>query len=398
MQDITLKPAFDQMNDYIANYTVGSVDTAQRIRALNRAIEDIHRALGLTSDETIFPFQYLQNSIYTSLPIDYDEPIALVYQNPKYNLPGHGWTWQLYTYLLKNSGVSTRTNQKFFGSTNINGSKQLIQSGSNIKQASIINPFNTINLVSTTGDATNLAVDNNVWINTGGSLSFTIDPTKGFGYAGIKVSGFGIMNVQEALLNNGVYGVYSYLKSSAISKIELIMTSASGSYTFSATTQSSALPFAINTWNQTNHPWTLVSISGSPDSQNITSYEFRYTEGVGFGAVAIPYFRIDDFFLQFPDDMNLIYYSQYKGTDSTGATKKIMLDSLDDKPTFMQFFPDFLNMVALRAAYILLPQLSGDKEFIAMYRRDYIEQMKELGKIYPRKRCVNLGQTQLRRP
>lgn len=398
MNDTSLKPAFDQMNDYCTNYTTGNVDVSQRIRALNRAIEDIHRALGLTSDETIFPFQYLQNSIYTGLPIDYDEPIALVYQKPEYNLPGQGWTWQLYTYLLKNSGISNRTYQKFFSSTNINSSKQLIQSGLNIKQASIVNPFNSTNLVSATGDTTNLAVDNNIFINTGGSLSFTIDPTKGFGYAGIKVSGFGMMDVSQALQNNGVYGVYSYLKSINISEIDLIMTSATGSYTFSATTQASTLPFTLNAWNQTNYPWTLSLITGSPDSHNITSYEFRYKEGVGFGGVAIPYFRIDDFFLQFPDDMNLIYYSQYKGTDATGAIKKIMLDSLDDKPTFMQFFPDFLNMVALRAAYILLPQLSGDKDFIAMYRRDYLEQMRELGKIYPRKRCVNLGQTQLRRP
>lgn len=386
------------MNDYCANYTTGNVDIAQRIRALNRAIEDIHRALGLTSDETIFSFQYLQNSRYTNLPVDFDEPIALVYQNIKYNLPGQGWTWQPYTYLLKNSGTANRTYQKFFGSTNINGSKQLIQSGVNIHQGSILNAFNTINLVSTTGDATTLAVDNNVFINTGGSLSFTIDPTKGFGYAGIKVSGFGLMNAQQALQNNGVYGVYSYLPSTNISLIELIMTSANGSYVFYANTQNTTLPFEIDAWNQTDYPWKLASINGSPNSQEITSYEFRYIEGAGFGAVAIPYFRIDDFFLQFPDEMDLIYYSQYKGTDSTGVTKKIMLTDLTDKPSFMQFFPDFLNMVALRAAYILIPQLSGDKDFITMYRRDYLEQMKELGKVNPRKRCVNLGQTLLRRP
>jgi hypothetical protein len=396
--DKTLTPAFNMMNDYVQNYTTGNVDVAQRIRALNRAIEDIHRTLGLTCDETIFSFQYLQNSKYTNLPTDYDEPITLVYQDDKYNIPGQGWTWQPYTYLLKNSGFSHRTFQKFFGSTNINGSKQLIQSGVNIHQGSIINAFNNTNLVSTTGDATTLVVDNNVFINVGGSLSFTIDPTKGHGYAGIKVSGFGIMNVQQALQNNGVYGVYSYLPTTNISLIELILTSANGSYTFFATTQNDTLPFEIDEWNQTNYPWKLASITGSPDSTEITSYEVRYIEGAGFGAVAIPYFRIDDFFLQFPDEMDLIYYSQYKGTDSTGVTPKIFLDSLSDIPNFMLFFPDFLNMVALRAAYILGPQLSMDYTYRGTLKSDYFDQLKDYGKIYPRKKCINLGQTLLRRP
>ena len=96
--------------------------------------------------------------------------------------------------------------------------------------------------------------------------------------------------------------------------------------------------------------------------------------------------------------MNLVYYSQYKGTDSTGSVQKIILDSLTDLPNFMQFFPDFINMVALRAAYILMPQLSADKDFMDMYRRDYIENLKDLGKIYPRKRAVTLKSSVIYRP
>jgi hypothetical protein len=64
----------------------------------------------------------------------------------------------------------------------------------------------------------------------------------------------------------------------------------------------------------------------------------------------------------------------------------------------MQGYPDFINMVALRAAYILLPQLSGDKDFMEMYKKDYQEQISDWGKIYPRKKIVNLGGTVLRRP
>lgn len=400
------------MNDYISNYTTGNVDVNQRLRAINVSIAECHRKLGLTCDETIFNFLYSQDNMFTNLPTDFDEPIVLYYQNQNYNLGGQaGWKWNQYTTLLQNSSASSgigyglgypRSNygQKLYSSTNINGGKQLMQLGNNIIQGGIINPFNALNLISGTGDATTLAVDNNVWINTGGSISFTIDPTLGHGYAGILTSGFGIMSVQQTLQNNGIYKVYSYLQSTEISSIELILTSSTGNYyTFSATTQDDSTPFTLQSWFKTQYLWNLVSITGSPNSQQITSYEIRYIENQpAFGDVAIPYFRIDDFYLTYPDSMNLVYYSQYKGTDSTGMTKKIILTELTDLPTFMQFFPDFINMIALRAAVILMPQISGDKDFMKMYGDQYLDVMADLGKVYPRKRVVTLASTVIYRP
>ncbi len=409
--DRTLFPAFQMMNDYVSNYTDGNVDTGNRMRALNRAIEDLHRVLGLTCDETIFNFLYTQDNMFTNLPVDFDEPILLYYQNQNNNIGGQaGWQWNKYTRILQASGLGGNSGfglgyprnaygQKMFSSTNINGKKQLIQIGSNVIQGGLVNPFNTLNLISGTGDAIDLAVDNNVWINVGGSISFTIDPNLGNGYAGIKTSGFGLMSVQQALQNNGIYKVWSYLQSLDISEIELILESSPGNfYTFSATLQDNSTPFTLQTWFKTQFLWNLVGITGSPNSQQITSYEFRYVEGPGFGSTAIPFFRIDDFYLVYPDSMNLVYYSQYKGTDATGTVQKIILDDLSDLPNFMQFYPDFVNMVALRAAYILCPQMAFDKDFMAQYRNDYIEQIKDWGRVYPRKRIVNAGQTMIRRP
>lgn len=408
--DTSLQPVFDQTNDYISNYTNGNIDLNQRLRAINRAIEEVHRKLGLTCDEVIFTFPYIQDNMYTDLPSDYDEPIILTYQNKNYNIGGQaGWNWRQYTQILQNTGVGGQGgwgnnyalntySQKWFSSTNINGLKQLMQVGANVIQGGIINPYNTSNLTTATGDATNLAVDNNIWINTGGSLSFTIDPTLGFGYAGILTTGFGIMTVEQAIQNSGVYKVYSYLQSLDISEIQLILTSATGTFTFSADTQDDSTAFTLQEWFKTQFQWGDVQISGSPNSQEITSYEFRYVEGPGFGSTPIDYFRIDDFYLVYPDIMELVYYTQIKGTNAAGTVQKIILDELTDKPTFMQFFPDFINMIALRAARILMPQLSADKEFMEMYRQDYVNEMKSLGKIYPRKRIVNLSQTFLRRP
>lgn len=408
--DISLVPTFNLMNDYCSNYTTGNIDVNQRLRALNVSIAEAHRNLGLTCDETIFNFLYTQDNMFTDLPVDYDEPILLYYVNNNFNLGGQsGWQWNQYTRLLQNSGAGgnggwgfgfpLRTwGQKWYSSTNINGKKQLIQLGANVIQGGIINPYNTLNLTTGTGDATNLAVDNNFFVNGGGSISFTIDPTLGFGYAGILTTGFGFMTVQQALQQSGIYKVWSYLQTLAISNIQLILTSPTGSFTFNATTQDNSTPFSLQTFFKTQYQWSQVIITGTPNDQEITSYEFRYYEGVGFGIVPIPFFRINDFYLVYPDNMNLVFYSQYKGTDATGLVKKIYLDSISDKPTFMQFFPDFQNMIALRAAYILMPQLSGDKDFMAMYKNDYQEVMKDLGRIYPRKRSVNLGVTFLRRP
>lgn len=403
------------VNDYITNYSVGNIDTTNRFRAINRAMEEVHRRLGLTCDETIFNFLYSQDNMFTNLPVDYDEPILLYYVNQNYNQGGQsGWKWNKYTTILQNSGIGGNGGwglgypqgiygQKMFSSTNMNGLKQLIQLGSNVIQGNMINPFNSLNLLSTTGDATTLAVDNNVYVNGGGSISFTINPTLGHGYAGLLTSGFGIMSVQQAIQASGINKCYSWLPTTNISAIELIMTSSTGNYyTFSATMQDNGTPFVVSTlnalWNRTAFPWSTVSITGSPNSQEITSYEIRYIEGAGFGTSPIPLFRINDLYTAFPDNMNLVFYSQYKGTDSTGAVKKIILDSLSDKPTFMQFFPDFINIIALKAAYILMPQLSGDKDFMSMYKADYTDVMNDLGKIYIRKRITNLGSTLLYRP
>ena len=413
--DRSLTPVFNMTNDYCSNYTTGNIDTNQRLRAINRAIEDVHRRLGLTCDEQIFNFVYSQNNMFTTLPVDFDEPILLYYVNNAFNQGGQsGWTWDKYTRLLQASGIGSglgwglgkplsQYGQKLFSSTNINGSKQLIQLGSNILQGGIVNPYNTTALTTAVGDATTLAVDNNVYTNGGGSLSFTINPALGYGYGGILTTGFGVMNVQYALQNNGLYSISSWLPTTNISAINLILTSSVGNYyTFTATAQNNGTPFVNSTlnnlWNTTSYQWSLVGITGSPNSQQITSYQVNFVEGASFGGSAIPFFRIDNFVLNYPDNMNLIYYTQFKGTDSTGVTNKFYLDQLTDLPTFMQFFPDFLNMVALRAAYILMPQLSADKDFMTQYKKDYDEQMSDLGKIYPRKRCVNLGSTMLRRP
>ena len=82
--DRSLAPVYRQMNNFISNYTVGNVDIQQRLDALNMAIADMHRQLGLTCDENIFNFQYVQDNTFTDLPIDFDEPILLYFVNNNY--------------------------------------------------------------------------------------------------------------------------------------------------------------------------------------------------------------------------------------------------------------------------------------------------------------------------
>jgi hypothetical protein len=105
----------------------------------------------------------------------------------------------------------------------------------------------------------------------------------------------------------------------------------------------------------------------------------------------------DNLILNATDSLIVVYWSAYKGTDSTGVTKKILLDTPSDICSFGSFAPDLLYPISLKAATILNPQLRADKDFQSMYRQDYEDVLKVMGRSYPRTRSINAGQTKLQR-
>jgi hypothetical protein len=98
-----------------------------------------------------------------------------------------------------------------------------------------------------------------------------------------------------------------------------------------------------------------------------------------------------------PDILDFIYLSAYKGTDKTGATQKIFLTDATDIPAFGNFVPDAIDLVAMRAAIIMVPQIISNSDFAKMYRDEHKEIMAIYGKQWPRKRALNLGNLKLQR-
>jgi hypothetical protein len=195
----------------------------------------------------------------------------------------------------------------------------------------------------------------------------------------------------------------AYLPSINLNSINLVLTSSVGNYyTFTCTTTDSGNAFTLNAWNRLHwsfDPALLPPVlTGSPVDQTITSVRIDFVENGSFGAGTISGFRIDNMYSVFPDQMTLIYNTKYKGTDTTGATQKIFFDQPTDIPAFGQYASDLLDPIALRAAWILEPQLRGDKDFMKTYFDECEQRLKDFGHIYPRKRIINFGQTVIQRP
>lgn len=393
--EVTVQEILDQVNDYVRNYTTGTADLGARLRAVNRATEYIKRRMTLPSDETTSSFYFSRDQLYYPAPLDMNEPIDLLYSDANYNAPATQWNYVPYPDLLRLTGTSR---QNYWSTGTFNGLAQIIMLGYNLFSGQQLQTFTSLSGFSGQNDATTLAIDNNIYSVPPASLSFTIDPTLGFGKGSIYFPVF--WDIQPFISNNGTIKIDAYLPSTNLTAIDLVMGSdASNYYTFSCDTTDSGASFTADQFNRLH--WSYLdgpAIVGSPNNQNITFVRIDFIQNGSFGSVAIPGFRIDNMYEVFPDQMTFIYNTMYKGTDSTGVTQKVMFTANTDIAAFGKYAPDLLDPIALRAAYLLEPRLRGDKDFMNMYREECEAVLKVFGRIYPRKRIINLGQTILQRP
>lgn len=395
MNPITLQDVLNQVNDYCKNYTTGTVDLGGRLRAVNRAFEYVKRMMTLPSDETVYSFYFERDQLYYTAPLDVNEPINILYTDANNNTPRTQWNWVPYPDLLRLTG----TNQSnFWSHTTINGFLQILMLGYNLTSGTILQTFTMLSGFSGQNDAINLTIDNNIFSVPPASLEFTINPTLGHGKGSIY---FPVdWDITQLHQKSGTIKLDEYLPTTELDSIDLVLgTDASNYYVFSCTNTDNGTPFVADAFNRMH--WSFLdnpAIVGSPVDSDINYCRIDTVEGPGFGTAAISGFRIDNMYSIFPDQMTFIYNTKYKGTDSTGTTEKIMLTSPTDIPSFGLYAPDLLDPIALRAAWILEPQLRGDKDFMQMYRAECEAQLRNFGKIYPRKRTINLGQTVIQRP
>lgn len=390
--EIEFQDLIDALNDYMANYTTGNVDNGQRMRQLNRAIEWWQRRLMLPSDKRIQSFDYYQDTNFYNTEDDFLEPLALNYAVGHYDVPGMNFTWRPDTEILERQG--TYFGYHWWSTTTINQLKQMLLVGRNKNPGGIIDSLTQVSGWSAQGDANNLVQNTNQFVdNLQSSLQFNITPSTG--HASLY-NPYETLDLTQYHQNNGAFKLQTYLPSANLTSIDLnFFTTPTDYYKFSVSVTQDGTPFEALEWNQLAYFFDDVVIVGSPSDININAIRIDFNEGIGF--TNTPGFLVNNLYGVIPDRMEMIYASWNKGTDSSGATVKYNLDSGDDIPYFGSYAPDLVDAIAMRAAVSLIPQLRKNIEFYTTYQTEVKEMLSTYGKIYPRKRLINMGKTILRK-
>jgi len=381
MSTLTVQDILDNVGDLTGNYNTGTEDPDAKIRAINRSIEYFKRKIGFPCDEVIQTFYFSADQLFYDLNDNFDESIKVLYHNPQANIPSVEWNYYNYPDILRDTGESGNSKYSF---TTINGRKQLVMFGSNLMGGQVLYNFDTIDGWVASGDASNLAVDEFQKYNGTASLSFDI--VNSTGTATLSVSDLS-QDFENLFTKNGYIKFWTWMSDNNIDDVTLkLKTDNSNYYSITVDTTDEGNDFTENGWIKLGFAANDAVTVGTPDVNNITSIQIDYDLGVGFTSATD--FRIDYMFLTYPDQMDLIYYSSDKGTDTTGVTTKQILTTASDIVKIGDFFYDYVDLIARKAALNLYPQLRGDKEWYSTYVADLNDAMKTMSRIFPKKRTM----------
>lgn len=391
---VVFQDLINQTNDYISNYVTSQIDLGNRTRAINRATEFFQRRMGLPSDQRVYSFYFVQPTNYYTMPVDFNEPIDLIYHDYNNNFPGNEFFFQKYPQVLRLGGINPAT--KYFSYVPYNGSQQLLILGNNLDSGSVLDSFD--NAITEgwvgSGDANTLAEDNNIFTQGSGSLSFNITPSSGTAtltFATFPQTTFTDWFQQQAWVMLDIW-----FTTTNFTSVQLKLQSSTGNYyNISVTNNADGTAWTANQWNTVAFKLSNAAIVGSPKNSAINYVQINFVEGLTFTAQTS--MRVDNMTLVIPDYVDLIYYSNYKCTNgNTGALQKDFINT-NDVALFGNYAPDLIGPIAKRAALELMPQLRQDKDWYQEYKQEVAEAIKIWGKTYPRQRIVNFGRTMIRR-
>lgn len=391
---VTFQNIIDQTNDYISNYITSQIDLGNRTRAINRATEFFQRRMGLPSDQRVYSFYFVQPTNYYALPVDFNEPIDLIYHDYTNNFPGNEFFYQKYPQVLRLGGINPAT--KYFSYVPYNGSQQLLILGNNLDSGSVLDSFD--NAITEgwvgSGDANSLVEDNNIYTQGNGSLAFNITPSTGT--ATLTYPTFPQQTFQNWLQLKAWFMLDIWLTTTNFTSIQMRAQSSTGNYYFmNVTANADGTAWTANQWNTVAFLFGSAGTLGSPNSNAINELQFNFVEGTNF--VAQQTMRIDNLRVVIPDYVDLIYYSNYKCTNgNTSALQKDFVNT-NDIALFGNYAPDLVGPIARRAALELMPQLRQDKDWFGEYKTEVADAVKMWGKTYPRQRIVNFGRSIIRR-
>jgi hypothetical protein len=380
---VSVNDVYLDLKDYARNQ---SLDTARALRLINHATDIVYAQMGIPSQEVEYNFYFDETQNTYPLPVDYIEPISLRYTNPKVmNWRGSdNWTWKPAEFLF-NKLKHIWYGSKFWGHDASSGAWRLYVLAKNLVSALTFDTFDSNNAAdwTATNDATNIR-DDNVTFETGwGSLAFDIDSN--VDHLATLTSYVQAMSISQ-YNGMGYFKVWLYLPNiTNFTNVSFTWGSDHSNYFISTvTTQQDGSAFIVG-WNQLSFSWATATQVGSPNLEMVgyIQFNFDYTAGYTGGT----YFRLDYLRLVSLDQLTLTYYTAYKGTDSTGATKKQDFTLLTDLFTFPVFDISIRSLISLYAAILLDPSLIVDN---SEYKAQYQFWTTTLGRRYPRKRQNNL--------
>ena len=402
METITFQDIINQLQDILQNYSITTIDQANVYRAANRGIEYVQRRLGLPSDTVITPFWYYEDQQFYNCVDAFNELIGVYYNTSSISTPTYDNNyfrnkWFIYKdiELLKSTGrLSPQSSQNRVAFTTINGSNQLLMVGKNTTPGQLICPFNTTTGLTFSTSITSAATDSNVYITGGSSVVFNVTNAE----SASTISFTGLWDIRQLVNNNGVYRLYVDFPLGTVadfSSIQLELISSTGNYySISTTTNYDGTAWNNGTgWSKLGFNLSNATTVGTVVASAITQINVILNHSGGFTNVSN--FRINALTTITPDYLNCMSYSAYKGTDTTGATKKVILTTGTDILSFGNYAYDLIYIVCMRAALIGWPQLRGDMNFWQMYKADFEDVMKIWSKTYPRTRNVFGQSTEL---
>lgn len=374
----TLADVRELTRDYIGNYSTGSAKTDQVDRAINRAIERIKRDVGIPADEDIHTFYYTQDKLFYNLPSTFREGLYVAYNNKNANTNANQWDYFDYPTVLQGAGGQRHNRWSFTG---INGKKQLVMVGYNGQTGRTLLTCDSTTDVAASDDASGLALDTITKVEGSASLSFDI--TDSAGEATITFSNLNI-DLDDLFDKHGFLKLWVYMTDNDIDDVTITLQSSAGNYyTIVATENDDGVAFVQDEWQKIAwHTDDKVAV-GTPDMTSITTIEFTFDLGTTFTSAVD--FRIDNLFSAYAEKMDLVYYSNAKGTDGAGAAKS-ELNAEDDILYYSGDYDEYTTLISQRAAIYLWPQLRGDKEAFLLLKNEHRDEIKSFAKSYPRKR------------
>lgn len=387
MNSFTVQDVLNRVGDWLSNYNVGTVTTDSKIRAVDHAVNYLKRMLGFPQDEVKTTFYYLSNNFFYALPTDFQDPIGLFYDSNFKNIPRYGpkWEYRPYQELMGRTGnYPATTNQ--WSITTVNGSNQVMLLGTNVNPGGTLDTLSAVNSWTATGGASALAQDvNNFPSNfglTGSSLKFTAASHASHATSGIQnlTVNYSINNL---ISDDGHVEFYTMMSSNLVTSITLVLTTSTGNnFSFTETADYNGNAFETSTWQKISFAGTDAVITGSPSSLNIKNVSITYNLASGYTGGT---FWVNDLYYVFPDLMDLYYYSTKKGTDINGATIYQYTAVTDNIP----YDFDFIEPIALRAAYYLNPSLRQDPAWAQMYSSEFTNFVKLYSRSHKKIRTRN---------